>query len=386
MPRPTALLPILMLAAVSCAADPDYGNANPDGDGNGGPDAGSMPVDANNPTQPPAGVVAAGVRWLGRVDTTSNPAQPRFTWSGTGFVARFTGTSLTAELSITGAAQIFKAVVDGAPQAPFTARTGQATYPLATGLDAAATHTVEVYRQTEGPQGESRLVGLTVGDGALMEPPAGASRLIEAIGDSITCGYGNLGKLADSECFTTESHWDSYAAVAARALGAELSTVAASGRGVSRNYAGDTGGTMPMLYARAVANVATPLWDFHVEPQAVVINLGTNDINNNKGDPGAPFRDAYVALLQTVRAAYPHAFIVCIIAPLLSGGELATISGHIRAAVEARNAAGDANVELFTGIPAQTSDKYACQYHPNAAENLLMADLLAGELRAKLGW
>jgi lysophospholipase L1-like esterase len=78
-----------------------------------------------------------------------------------------------------------------------------------------------------------------------MDPPAGASRLIEVIGDSISCGYGDLGKLADSECLTTESHWDSYEAVAARALGAEVSTIAASGRGVIRNYGGDTSGTMP---------------------------------------------------------------------------------------------------------------------------------------------
>ena len=350
--------------------------------------SGLIPVDAhpNNPTPPPAGVVAAGVRWLGRVDITSNPAQPRFAWSGSGFVAQFSGTSLTAQLATTGSAQIFKAVVDGAPQAPFTARVGQSTYTIASGLDAAATHTVEVYRQTEGAQGDSRLVGLTVADGALMDPPAGASRLIEVIGDSISCGYGNLGKLADTECFTTESHWDAYASVAARALGAELSTVAVSGRGVIRNYGGDTGGTMPMLYARAVTNAATPLWDFHVEPQAVVINLGTNDINGNKGDPGMAFRDTYVALLDTVRAAYPHTYVVCMIAPLLNGGELATISGYIRSAVEARNAAGDANVEFFDRIPAQTSDEYACQYHPNAAGNIVMGDLLAGELRAKLGW
>ena len=391
MHRFTALIPIVALAAVACAADPDYGNADagvtPDTgitpDGSGVPDAG-MPLNDGNPAQPPADVVAAGVRWVGRVDTTSNPAQPRFAWSGTGFVARLSGTSLTAELAITGTAQIFKTVVDGTPQAPFTATVGQKTYPLASGL-APDTHTVELYRQTEGPQGESRLIALTVGDGALMDPPAGASRLIEVIGDSISCGYGNLGKLADTECFTTESHWDTYAAVAARALNAELSTVAASGRGVIRNYGGDTGGTMPKVYAQALSNVATPLWDFHVEPQAVVINLGTNDINNSKGDPGMPFRDTYTALLATVRAAYPHTLIVGIIAPLLSGGDLNTISGHIRAAVDARHAAGDANVEFFS-IPAQTSDKYACQYHPNAAENMLMGDMLAGELRAKLGW
>jgi lysophospholipase L1-like esterase len=250
----------------------------------------------------------------------------------------------------------------------------------------AGVHTVELYRQTEGPQGETQLLALTVGDGALMDPPAGPGRLIEVIGDSITCGYGDLGVLADTECLSTESHWDAYETVAARALGAEVSTIAASGRGVIRNYAGDTTGTMPMVYARTLTNIASPLWDFHIAPQVVVINLGTNDISNNKGDPGDPFRATYVTLLETVRAKYPDALIICIIAPLLTGGELAAIQGHIKDAVDARNAAGDAKVELFNQIAAQTSDKFACQYHPNVAENQLMADQLAGEIRARLGW
>ena len=366
-----------LLAFAACAADPLDSNVKPDG-------GSTSDASQNNPVPPPAGVVAAGVRWIGRVDTT-NAAQPRFSWSGTGFAAKFNGTSLSADLNVSGATTIFKAVVDGAPQAAFTATSGTATYMLASGL-AAGDHTVELYRQTEGPQGESRLMGLTVGDGALMDPPPGANRLIEVIGDSITCGYGDLGALADADCYPTESHWDTYEAVAGRALGAEVSTVAASGRGVIRNYGGDTAGTMPMLYPRIVANAATPVWDFHVEPQVVVINLGTNDISNSKGDPGDPFRDTYISLLETIRNEYPHTYIIGIIAPLLSGGDLSTIKGHIQAAVDARHAAGDANVELFGSIPAQTTDKFACQYHPNVAENQLMADMLVGEIKAKLGW
>ena len=363
------------IAAAGCAADPNHEPL----------DAGGPPLDGatNNPVPPPAPVIAAGVRWVGRVDTTTNAAQPRFSWSGTGFVARFSGTSLEAELNAAGSAQIFKAVVDGTPQAPFTA-TGQAKHMLASGLPD-GTHTVELYRQTEGPQGDTRLIGLTAAGGTLMDPPAGASRLIEFIGDSITCGYGNLGTINDSDCFPTESHWDTYAAVAGRALNAEVSTIAAFGRGVIRNYGGDTTGTMPMVYTRAVHNAAAPVWDFHVEPQAVVINLGTNDISNGKGDPGMPFRDTYTTLLQTVRAYYPNTTIFCIIAPLLSGGDLSTIQAHIRAAVDARVAAGDTKVEFFS-IPAQASDKFACQYHPNVAENQLMADLLVTELKSKLGW
>ena len=378
-----ARLPLMALSLAFAASSGCGSDAGDTGRPDAGADAGvDTGVDAWPP--PPMGIVASGVRWFGRVDV-SDPTKPRFSWSGTGFVARFSGTSLTMQLGVVGSPEIFKVVVDGAPQAPFTAPAGQGTYPLATALPA-GTHTVELYRQTEGAQGESQLVGLTVGDGALMDPPAGPGRLIEVIGDSITCGYGDLGKLADTECLTTESHWDAYETVAARALGAEVSTIAASGRGVVRNYGGDITGTMPLLYAGTITNRAQPVWDFLIQPQAVVINLGTNDISNNKGDPGIPFRDTYVTLLSTVRAAYPDALIVCIIGPLLSGGELATIQGHIQSAVDMRNAAGDARVEFFNQIAPQTQDKFACQYHPNVAEHALMASQLADELRAKLGW
>ena len=167
---------------------------------------------------------------------------------------------------------------------------------------------------------------------------------------------------------------------------AELSTIATSGQGAYRNYGGDMTNTMPMVYGRTLTNAATPAWDFRVAPQAVVINLGTNDISNGKGDPGTPFRDAYLGLVQNIRTKYPQALIVCLIGPLLSGSELDTIRGHISAVVASRRTAGDTNIEFFDQITAQTSDKAACQYHPNPAENQLIADQLAAELRTRLHW
>jgi hypothetical protein len=124
------------------------------------------------------------VRWFGRVDTTDHrPAALLLV--GQRLRGALLGNVAGRGARDHGAAPIFKTVIDGAPQAAFTGRAGTATYMLATGLPPAM-HTVELYRQTEGPQGESRLMSLTVGDGALMDPPAGASRLIEVIGDSIT--------------------------------------------------------------------------------------------------------------------------------------------------------------------------------------------------------
>jgi lysophospholipase L1-like esterase len=309
---------------------------------------------------------------------------PRFSWSGNGFVARFTGTAVAAQLTNTGAF-IYKAVVDGQPEPTFTTTAGQGTYALATGL-AAGTHTVQLFRQTEGSQGDSQLLGLTVTGGSLMTPPPAPGRLIEIIGDSISAGYGTLGTTADTDCFASESHWDTYGAVAARTLGADLSTVAMSGQGAYRNYGGDMMNTLPMVYARALTNDATPSWDFRTQPQAVIINLGTNDISNNKGDPGQPFLQAYVGLTQMVRARNPSALVICIIGPLLSGTDLTTIRNYISMAVAMRRAAGDMNIEFFDMISTQTSDKAACAYHPNPAENQIMAGLLVTELRARLGW
>jgi lysophospholipase L1-like esterase len=145
-------------------------------------------------------------------------------------------------------------------------------------------------------------------------------------------------------------------------------------------------GTLPMIYERTLTNDAAPVWDFPIQPDAVVVNLGTNDFGMSQSDPGTPFETAYTGLLHTVRGHYPDAYIMCIIGPLLSGAGLSVIQGHIKNVVDAQVAAGDGKLEFFNQIAAQTSDKFACQYHPNIAENQLMGDQLTTELRARLGW
>lgn len=334
-------------------------------------------------TSDDAGIVAAGVRWIGRVDT-SDPARPRFSWSGTGFVARFQGTSLTAALGNEGRF-IFKAVIDGVPQPAFTTMPGAARFALATGLPAGE-HTVALHRQTEGLLGLSQLHGLTVGDGTLLDPPPAPRRRIEVVGDSISCGFGVLGSLDNDDCYSTESHWDAYPSVMARGLGAEVSTIAGSGRGVVRNYPGDSIDTMPAIYQRTLATAPSPTWSFGSEPQAVIINLGTNDLGNGKGDPGPRFATIYQSLVETIRSRYAGALILCTIGPMTSPAESAIVCGHIRTVLQARAAAGDFRIALFDGIAPQTPDKYACSYHPNVAENEIVAAQLADELRARLGW
>ena len=104
--------------------------------GSGAPGSRAMDAPVTR-TQP--GVVAAGVRWIGRADFT-DPDRPRFSWSGTGYAATFTGTSLTDQTDGTGPF-IFKPVIDGVPGAAFTVPTGPQSFAVAIGL-APGTHTV----------------------------------------------------------------------------------------------------------------------------------------------------------------------------------------------------------------------------------------------------
>jgi lysophospholipase L1-like esterase len=324
------------------------------------------------------------VRFIGRVDT-SDAAGPRFAWSGTGVVARFSGSELAVRMN---GGQQYTVLIDGELQPKLTTTGGADA--LASGL-AEGEHRVEIYRRTEANQGESQFLGFELGAGQLLPPPAALDRRIEIIGDSISAGYGNEG--ADMSCpFSpdTENHYLTYGAIAARNVGAELVTVAWSGKGVVCNYGDDATSCMdpmPLYYGRTLPNRADSTWDFsRFQPQAVVINLGTNDMSTMT-DPSEPeFTTAYVDLLTRVRTAYPDALILCTVGPLLNGTDLTSTRTYISAAVQQRVGAGDADVRTFELAPTNPSDGYGCDYHPSLRTHEIMADVLTSTLEAELGW
>jgi hypothetical protein len=81
-------------------------------------------------------------------------------------------------------------------------------------------------------------------------------RRIEIVGDSITCGYGNEGTDPCNFSAETENHYLTYGALAARMFGAELSTVAWSGKGVVNNFDNDVFEPLPQIYDRLLATEA----------------------------------------------------------------------------------------------------------------------------------
>ena len=360
------------------AGDPGMGGGSGSSSGAGGSASGAGGAAGSGGS---AGAsTTPGVHFVGRVDA-ADPANARFAWSGTGVVARFNGTEVSANL---GGSQQFTVVVDGMVQPKLTAKTGKNA--LATGL-AAGEHTVELYRRTEASLGVATFMGFDFGGGTLLAPPVPARR-IEVIGDSITCGYGDEGP--DMNCgFTadTENHYLSYAALAARSLGAELSTVAWSGKGVVCNY-GDAADScqnpLPTYYDRTLPDDAGSKWDFAgFVPDAVVVNLGTNDFSTPDDPSQTEFESAYRTLLERLRAAYPNATILCTNGPMLSGTDLSTLMGYIDNVI---TALADPKISSFDITPQDGSDGYGCDWHPSLARHEKVAATLSAALKSKLGW
>ena len=330
--------------------------------------------DANKPS----------VRWIGRVDT-SNPAAVRFAWSGAGFVASVTGPKVSVRLQAEGSAAFFQPVVDGKLGERFRIESG-ATQTVVLGEHLSrGQHRVELYRDTEGMYGDSTFLGFV--DGTLGAAPQAPGRFLEIIGDSISAGYGNLGVEThppwDNTCgfsLATEAAYQAYSWQLARSLKADVSIIALSGWGVYRDYNGDTARVLSSVYENTLGTQSTPAWSFEQQPDAVLINLGTND--SAKGDPGRPYEDAYVAFLRTVRSHYPRAWIFLTIGSMTGEPMLSTMVTHLTHVVSTFADPKAVRVDL----PTQDATTTGCDYHPNVAEDQKIANALATAIAARLGW
>ncbi|MDX2051839.1 MAG: SGNH/GDSL hydrolase family protein [Polyangiaceae bacterium] len=349
------------------------------------------------------GTVAAGVRWRGRVDLTTDPANPYFGWTASGFDAKFTGTSIGVKLNTTDpnakcqadpCGLFFQAVVDGKPLERMKATPGVAVMEIASGLTDGP-HTLEFYRETESPLGKSQFLGIT--GGTLLPPPTYSGRLVEFVADSITNGFGELGMEDYSDpknvitCpFTldTQAGYLTYAAKVARALNADASIVALSGWGLYRGLSLDGGDglnfVVPNEYEDSLFYLdPQPKWDFRVKANAVVINLGTNDVA--MGDPGPKFTEALQNLVDKIRSKNPDAWIFPVTGTMLNGQGLDWVRGYFKDFVDSKG--GDAARMTFVDMGSQDLTLGSgCITHPSEKEHQRMVEVLYPVMKEKLGW
>lgn len=327
---------------------------------------------------PPTG--EPGPRFIGRVSHESDGTN--FAWSGSAVELRFRGTEISVTLDDWGH-NFFEVIVDGEHHV-MSVGSEEETYLLASGLEPGE-HEVMLYRRSEAFFGPTRFVGFSVPESDWLPSHVPSERRIEVVADSTATGYGIEGP--DETCgfsAETENHYIAYPAIAARALGAEVNTIAWSGIGVYRDNSGNTENTMGLRYPRAVPTDETSTWDFSLfVPQAVVVNLGANDFVAD--DPGSEFEEAYEELLDTIASKYPDARIYCAVGSSTSGSEYSRLKPRINAIVHSRRASGEAIALLDFGT---TGDEavYGCDWHPGKATHQLMADILTAALRRDLGW
>lgn len=309
----------------------------------------------------------------------------RFGWTGAQIETVFTGSELSAVLEITSGQKAgITAVVDGAEKT-IVVTAGQKIYPVAAGLNPEEAHHIILFRRSEGSTGEIRFGGFIASAGAAFSAPAPRSRRILVIGDSITCGYANEASgPKEGNTVENENGYLSYAPVAARELNADLMMICWSGRGLyrNRNTGDDKSGVLPLLFEQTLPKSAEPVWDHsRFVPDVIAINLGTNDMNTEKGQKEPLSQEDYtgaaVKFIQRLRSLYPNSKIILSIGPMEFEPVQSWLPG-IAAQFD------DVSVLIY---PKYTGpEDYAGHWHPSVKKDREMAVQLTEKILELTGW
>lgn len=185
---------------------------------------------------------------------------------------------------------------------------------------------IRLVKETEVQYASAGILDFWTDQEAQMHPTGGKKRRIEFIGDSITCGYGVLGKPGEPFSTETESADHSYAVLCARALDADYQLISFSGIGVISRYVEQdrneplTDVLMPDLYPWTDPVLCRrhgwgmEQWDFQsFRPQVIVVNLGTNDASYTRGirEREERFCRSYTQFLEEVHRQNPDAEMIC---------------------------------------------------------------------------
>ena len=258
-------------------------------------------------------------------------------------------------------------------------------------------HVIRVVKLSEAPMSNCGIADIQVA-GEMMPTPA-AGRLIEFVGDSITCGYGVEDEDREHHFLTsTEDVTKAYAYKTAEALGADYSMVSYSGYGIVSGYTG-TGEKVgdqlvPEFYEKLGYSRGVYLgkyrpqdfaWDFTgLQPELVVINLGTNDMSYvlEYEDRREEYIREYAAFLKNIRSHNPKARILCVLG--IMGTMLCPAVEETVQRYESET--GDGNISFMHFTDQLPEDGYAADWHPTEITHTKAARRLTEEIQKIMGW
>jgi len=291
------------------------------------------------------------IAYVGRWVTSTTTATAH--WTGGYLQTAFTGTTV----KVKGRNAVsFSASIDNGSYTSFSGASGTVNltpHPLSSG-----THTLRV----EYTSGDMVFEGLVLDSGAHTVAPSVPSTLLEFVGDSITAGYR-----------TPRLALDTYGWKTGEMLHARHTLIAHN----SYCLVGQSGCVAQDTQFFDVDSTGSQPWDFsRYQATAVVINLGTNDLGHNVSN--AQFQSAYVTFLRNIRAKYPNAALF--VMETFKGW----YAGQSKAAVSARNAAGDAKVYYVGTTGWLSASDFADGTHPTAQGHTIIANHLAPIIAARI--
>lgn len=344
------------------------------------------------------------VRILGR--TTGKDIVNLF-WTGSGIEMIYTGSELWVEVNADyDAMEPWLAVeLNGALISRFPLNKGKNEVCLFRGMTVGKAKHVrilkEVQAMNEDPAHMVQILGLQYGDGEFLPLPEPKYRL-EFVGDSITSGEGTVGAVGDEDWISAFfSAVNTYPRMLADALSAEYRVVSQSGWGIVTSWDGIVQNKISPFYKQVCGLLtgernaslgALEDYDFKAwQPDAVIINLGTNDATAIQsaaelGQEWAGTRDikeveemlttAIRDFLKVVRDCNPKAQIIWGYG-MLGDSFLPTI----RDAVEnyAKETA-DARIR-FLQLPDTTPDTVGSRLHPGVKAHRKVAQILEEYLK-----
>ena len=201
--------------------------------------------------------------------------------------------------------------MNGAPLLRAPLNQGTTQFCLFRGMTMKTSKRIRIFKETQ-PITEEPCHRLEVTDisgiGGKFHSVPSRPLLLEFIGDSLTSGEGITGALEEEDWASTLlSASQSWARRTADLLGADFRAVSQSGWGVCSGWDGDVNHVVPRWYEETQS-----LRDR--EPDAIVINLGTNDasaIQSALGPVGRErFEEGALSFLRQLRAAHPAAKLV----------------------------------------------------------------------------
>lgn len=330
-------------------------------------------------------------------------------WAGSGLELRFTGRTLclVLEVDFDWAEPWIAVDVNGAPLIRMPLNRGVNDVYVFRNLEDGRCKRIRLYKETQPMENDSRhriWVRAVRWEGGEFLPLTKPPLRLEFVGDSLTSGEGLTGAREETAWipafFSASRTW---ACQTAELLNAESRLISQSGWGLRSGWDNDPRHAMPDWYeavcgpAQGEADQALgsqEQTDFSVwQPDAVLINLGTNDahameISAWHGPDGARFKqeatveglrlveDAAVRFLEQLRRDHPWAKLVWTygmagdwLRPQLEG-----------AVARFREETGDEDI-YYLPLPAAKAETMGSRQHPGFACHQEAAEAVAAFLR-----